>query len=322
MKRLLAIVLITVLALTCLTACGGSQSEEEFNFPTEPVNCIIPYSAGGGTDLMVRAAAQNIDLGDQTMVVTNIEGANSLTGAYECYNADPDGYTLLSIALETIVAMKMSGTTEEALYEELTPIGALVEDANILAVAANSPWQTYDEFVAYAKEKGKDCTIASTSKGGSNEFFTYGLAETSGYDFTYVPYDGGAKSRTAVLGGENDAVVCQVSEIKALFDSGEMRVLGVSAEEQTELLAGVPTFKEQGYDIVFGLHRSVWAPKGLDEQVQKYLSDAFANACATDECRNTFLSLGYTPIYTAGSDLGALVPTIVENCEHWATLIQ
>lgn len=318
MKKVLAIVLALVLVFA-MAACG---SQEEASFPSEPVNCIVPYAAGGGTDLMVRAAAGNIDLGGETMVCTNIEGANSLTGAYECYNAEPDGYTLLSIALETIVAMNMSGTTPEALYEELTPIGSLVEDANILAVAADSPWQTYDEFVAYAKEAGKDCTIASTSKGGSNEFFTYGLAETSGYDFTYVPYDGGAKSRTAVLGGDNDAVVCQVSEIKALFDSGEMRVLGVSAEEQTDLLAGVPTFKEQGYDIVFGLHRSVWAPKGLDTEVQTYLSNAFETACALDSTQETFIGIGYTPIFTAGADLGALVPGLVADMEHWATLIK
>ena len=112
-KKILAVVLCLVLALSCFTACGGGN---EATFPSETVNCIVPYSAGGGTDLMVRAVAGNIDLDGQTMIATNIEGANSLTGTYECYNAEPDGYTLLSIALETIVAMHMSGTIEEEIY--------------------------------------------------------------------------------------------------------------------------------------------------------------------------------------------------------------
>ena len=126
------------------------------------------------------------------------------------------------------------------LYEELTPICVVAEDPNVLAVAASSDWQTFDDFVNYAKGAGASCTIASTSKGGSNEFFTYGLADVVSYEFTYVPYDGGSKSRTAVLGGENDAVVCQVSEIKALVDSGEMRVLGVSSAERVSYIDAPP----------------------------------------------------------------------------------
>ena len=223
-KKAMVVVMSLVLALMCLVGCGGGDApaadgENTLNFPTEAVNCIVPYSAGGGTDLMVRSVASAIDLDGQTMVVTNIEGASALTGSYECYNAEPDGYTLVSVAPEAWIAQYMSGALSDPLYEELTPICVVAEDPNVLAVAASSDWQTFDDFVNYAKGAGASCTIASTSKGGSNEFFTYGLADVAGYEFTYVPYDGGSKSRTAVLGGENDAVVCQVSEIKALVDS-------------------------------------------------------------------------------------------------------
>ncbi len=316
-KKFLAVVLCVMLVLTSFTACG---SNEEVAFPSETVNCIVPYSAGGGTDLMVRAVAGNIDLGGETMIATNIEGANSLTGTYECYNAEADGYTLLSIALETIVAMHMSGTIEEELYNEFTPICSAVEDANVIAVAADSEWQNFDDFVAYAKEAGEKCTVASTSRGGSNEFFAYGLAEVGGYDFTYVPYDGGAKSRTAVLSGENDAVIQQVSEIKALVDSGELRVLGVASEERTQFF-DAPTFKEQGYDIVFGLHRSIWGPTGIDPEIQAYLTDACEAACATDACKETFLNLGYEPIYSDAETLTSIVGETQAKLEGWAKLI-
>lgn len=316
-KKIITIVLCLLVALGCFTACGSSGVD----FPTEPVNCIVPYSAGGGTDLMVRAVAQSIDLDGQTMVVTNIEGANALTGSYECYNAEADGYTLVSVAPEAWIAQYMSGALTDPLYEELTPVCVVAEDANVLAVSAKSEWQTFDDFVEYAKSAGTKCTIASTSKGGSNEFFTYGLADVAGFEFTYVPYDGGSKSRTAVLGGENDAVVCQVSEIKALVDSGEMRVLGVSASERVSFF-DAPTFKEQGYDIEFGLHRSIWTTGGVDDAVVKYLVKAFETACESDECKETLLSLGYTPAFCSGDDLAKKTDEIAGNLEKWAGLVK
>ena len=325
-KKAMVVVMSLVLALMCLVGCGGGDApaadgENTLNFPTEAVNCIVPYSAGGGTDLMVRSVASAIDLDGQTMVVTNIEGASALTGSYECYNAEPDGYTLVSVAPEAWIAQYMSGALSDPLYEELTPICVVAEDPNVLAVAASSDWQTFDDFVNYAKGAGASCTIASTSKGGSNEFFTYGLADVAGYEFTYVPYDGGSKSRTAVLGGENDAVVCQVSEIKALVDSGEMRVLGVSSAERVSHI-DAPTFKEQGYDIEFGLHRSIWATGGIDAQVKEYLVNAFQAACNDASCKETLEGLGYTPAFATGDELAGKTATIAADLEKWAALVK
>lgn len=202
MKRVVTFLLGVLMLLACLPGCSGNTGQSAagpnadpaapdagkpaLNFPVESVNCIVPYSAGGGTDLMVRAVAAEIDLGRQTMVVTNIEGANALTGSYECFNADPDGYTLVSVAPEAWIAQYMSGALQDELYAELTPLCVVAEDANVLAVASASSWQTFDDFVAYAKEAGTKCTVASTSKGGSNEFFAFGLADVAGYEFTYA----------------------------------------------------------------------------------------------------------------------------------------
>lgn len=337
MKRVVTFLLGVLMLLACLPGCFGNTGQSAagpnadpaapdagkpaLNFPVESVNCIVPYSAGGGTDLMVRAVAAEIDLGRQTMVVTNIEGANALTGSYECFNADPDGYTLVSVAPEAWIAQYMSGALQDELYAELTPLCVVAEDANVLAVASASSWQTFDDFVAYAKEAGTKCTVASTSKGGSNEFFAFGLADVAGYEFTYVPYDGGSKSRTAVLGGDNDAVICQVSEIKALVDSGDMRVLGVSSDERVSFF-DAPTFKEQGYDIEFGLHRSIWTTGGVDEAVVSYLSDALQAACESPECSETLLGLGYTPAFSTSAELRDIIPAIVNDLTKWAGLVK
>lgn len=317
-KKTIAILLCGSMLACGIAGCGTSGGSS--NYPNETVNVIVPYTAGGGTDLMVRTITANIDLGGQTMIVTNIEGANALTGSYECYNAEPDGYTLLSIAPESWAGQYLSGALEEDLCSVMTPLCVIAEDANIIAVAADSEWQTFDDLVNYAKEKGKDFTIASTSAGGSNEAFAYGLAEIAGFEFTYVPYDGASKSRTAVLGGQNDAVICQVSEIKALADSGDMRVLGVASAERPESI-DAPTFIEQGYDIEFGLHRSMFAPPGVDEEIISYLETQIQQACESEEVQSQLLELGYEPAFTPGDELAAISDGIKATLEHWSTLI-
>ena len=316
MKKLLSVLACTALVLGSLTGCGSSAKK----YPEKTINVVVPYTAGGGTDLMVRTVGANIDLDGQNMIVTNIEGASGLTGTLECYHADPDGYTLVSMAAETWGAQWMSGALDFDACAEMTPLCVIAEDPNVIAVAANSEWETFDALVEYAKSAGGKFTIASTSSGGSNESFSYGLAEVAGFDFTYVPYDGGAKSRTAVLGGVNDAVVCQVSEIKSLADAGEMRVLGVAAEERSQCVEG-PTFVEQGYDIVFGLHRSLWGTPGLSDEVISYLEGKLETACGTDEVKQQLLDLGYEPAYVGSEELAAISVETSEQLEHWVTLI-
>ena len=94
MKKLLSVLACTALVLGSLTGCGSSAKK----YPEKTINVVVPYTAGGGTDLMVRTVGANIDLDGQNMIVTNIEGASGLTGTLECYHADPDGYTLVSMA--------------------------------------------------------------------------------------------------------------------------------------------------------------------------------------------------------------------------------
>lgn len=105
MKKLLSVLACTALVLGSLTGCGSSAKK----YPEKTINVVVPYTAGGGTDLMVRTVGANIDLDGQNMIVTNIEGASGLTGTLECYHADPDGYTLVSMAAETWGAQWMSG---------------------------------------------------------------------------------------------------------------------------------------------------------------------------------------------------------------------
>lgn len=320
LKKILVVALCVLMAAISFTGCGGGEAA----FPSETVNIICPYTAGGGTDLLARAVSGNIDLGGQAMTVTNIEGANGLTGSYELYNADPDGYTLGIVAPEAWVGQVLTGALEDDLARELTPVCQLAYDPDVICVKADSEFQTFDDLVAYAKEKGKDFKIASNTKGGSNEMFCYGLFDlAAGVEFTYVPYDGAAKSRTAVLGGEAECVMQQLPDLLALIESGDLRCLGVAGEERNPALPDVPTFKEQGYDAACGLHRYIWAAPGTDAETVAILAEKIGEAMETESAQETLNTLGYS--YNFVSDPKILKQTIedtFESLSKWQEVMQ
>lgn len=312
-KKLIAVLLCLMMVFvfaSCGSSGGGGDAEAEFTFPEETVNIICPYSAGGGTDLLARAVSSNIQLDNgQAMIVTNIEGSNGLTGSYELKNSEPDGYNLAIVAPEAWVGQILTGAIDEDLARILTPVCQLCYDPDCIAVAASSPWQTFDDLIEYAKTAGKDFKIASNTKGGSNEMFCYGLfMETAGVEFTYVPYDGSAQSRTAALSGECDCVMQQVPDLLALCEAGELRALGTAGAERCAAMPDVPTFVEQGYDCTMGLHRYLWVPTDTPEEVVAYLADKCHEAMESDAAQETLATLGYS--YAFESDPQTLKDTI------------
>lgn len=330
MRKVLVVLLCLALVMCGFFGCsnqkkvgteGGTASE--LAYPERPVTMTIGYTAGGGTDTLARTVASYIDLKGQPMVATNIEGANALVGTLEVYNAKPDGYSLLCGLPETWVAQYLSKATEVELYKSMTPICSFVFDSNVISVSKDSPFQTFDDVVQYAKKNPNKLTIASTGSGGSNEMFSYAMADIAGFSMIYVPYDGAAKSRVAVLGGHNDVLVCQASEAKAFSDSGEIRVLASSTEERISFLPDTPTFKELGYELVFGLHRSFWGPPDMPKEMVAYLEGQFKEVYDNKEVASLLRDkLGFEPVWIGSEDLANISDELGPNLSKWVDLIK
>lgn len=319
MKKVLTLVLCLVLVVCCFTACG---SNEKIDYPTKPVNMIVGYAAGGGTDTLARTAAQYVELDGQTMTISNMEGANGLIGSMECYNADPDGYTLQCAFPETWGCLYLTKTTDVELYKEMTPICSLVYDVNALVVSKDSPFNTLDDLIAYAKEHPGELSLASVSTGNVNHLSSLGFADMAGIDITYVPYESASKARVALLGGHEDMWVCQCSELKSVYDSGDVKVLAVAGEERVSFLPDVPTFKESGYDIVAGLHRAFYAPPGTPEEIVEYLEKAFKAVYDNEEVQTLLRDqLGFNPVWTDGEELEQIALDAAETFSKWAALM-
>jgi tripartite-type tricarboxylate transporter receptor subunit TctC len=316
-----------LLILGSLAACGGNQTDAEqpaeLDYPKSAIKMIIPYGAGGGTDTLARTVGSYIDLKGQVFVATNMPGANGLVASLETYNAPNDGYTLMCGIPETWVAQFMTESTDIKLYEEMTPLASFVYDANVVSVPMNSPIKTFEDLIKYAHDNPNKFSIASTGAGGSNEMTTYAIADAADFDFIYVPFDSASKARVAVLGGHNDAWMCQASEVKALYDAKELRPLAVATEERISFMSDVPTLKELGYDVVSGLHRSFWAPPGLSEDVQKYLEAQMKEVFDNPEVQTLLRDqLGFEPIWTGSEDLGRISEELAPILSQWVDLVK
>lgn len=308
MKRVFGLLLSLTLLATCAVGCGSGQqsaqtdsapeqeqeTEQQLDYPTRSINFIVPYGAGGGTDVMARAVVGALDLGVSTYV-TNIEGASAGTGSMEVFHSDADGYTLLVHQSEALVTYVTTGTYSEALDTELTPVATVAWDPMAVSVAANGKFKSLEDIVSYAKEYPGEIKWASVGTKSNNHLTSAMIWEAAGIDVTYVPYDSASKSKTAVLGGNADVLLGQVSEVKALVDSGEMVCVAICSENRStiENFTEVPTTVEMGYDAVMGNHRGFFAPPDLPQEITEYLTAKIKEVYDTDDFKGTMAELGY-----------------------------
>lgn len=247
-------------------------------FPEKPIEVIVGYSAGGGTDVMARTTMPFIEkyLGNgASIVVKNMPGASGQIGITEVANSAPDGYTLGTFNLPGMMARTID---REAGYDRdsFTYLANVVNDPNVIVSAKGSGITSMEELIAAAKENPRALTVGMSSLGGDDHFLLIKLQKLTETEFTIVPFKGSAPARTAVMGGHVAVGIFNVSEV-AKFQ-GELNVLGVAQPDRSPFAPDVPTFREQGMDLINGSMRGVVAPAGLPEDVTDALRDAFEKA--------------------------------------------
>lgn len=286
MKKTLLLLLSLTLVFS-LAACGNSGDKEgtvdSSQFPTKPVEIIVAYKAGGGTDVGARILASVAEktLG-KPLVILNKPGSDGELGYTELAKAKPDGYTIGFINLPTFVSLTLERDTK---YEigDVEPILNHVYDSGVLVVQSSSQWQTLEELIEYAKENPGELTISNNGTGASNHIGAAHFAHEAEIDVTHVPFGGSTDMIAALRGGHVDATVAKISEVAGLVNSGEVRILASFTDERLENFPDVPTMKEHGYDILFGSARALVAPKGTPKEIIEILHDAFKEAMESEE---------------------------------------
>lgn len=328
MKKVFALFL-AVLLIMSLAACGGEKTPpqtdnpgtsapntsdtpdtpepEKPNYPTKSITMIVPFGAGGGTDVMARAIAAAVDL-PQSIVITNIEGGGSSIGAMEAYHADPDGYTLFCVGLEPIIAGVYSGTyPEKDSYEKFIPLCSAADDQFIVMVSKASGYQSLEDVVAAAQAAPGKLTCAATGSMSITNAATEMFFDACDIDVQYVPYDGAAKARAAVMGGHNELSVMLVSEATPAIESGDAIPVCVLGSERCEFFPDVPCVSEVGsYDLDVSFHRAFFCTPGTPQEIVDILEEAFQKACESPDVQQTLRDLNYAPNFVNAADLKAV----------------
>lgn len=252
-------------------------------YPDRPITVIVPFSVGGGIDLTARALEKLAPryLG-QPLVVVNKAGGAGATGWNELSGAKPDGYTV-GMTTTDMLLLPAYGPTKYNYPTSLDPLVQVASLPMVMAVQAEQPWQTVDDLVQYAKKHPGELKFAHTGVGSFPHLLgeMFGLA--TGVAIEQVPFTGAGEVTAALLGGHVQFIMVNPMTVKEHVKNGTIRVLAVTSEQRMTdpAFSQVPTFKEQGLDIVLNNRFGVAAPKEMPVEVKNRLAAGF-KAIVTD----------------------------------------
>jgi len=263
--------IFVILFVLCLIAVTPIQAAE---FPTKEVQIIIPWAAGGATDLIFRALAATTGkyLGKAVIVVNRPGGAGAV-GYTEAAQAKPDGHTLVSAITPLTILPHQVKTA--FTYKDFEPVINVVDDPSMFLIRADAPWKSLKEFLDYAKKHPDMITVGNSGAGGGVHLVALAFEKAAGVKFNHIPFSGGGPSVTAILGGHINAVSVSPPEGIEHVKAGKLKIIALFAEKRFEMFPDVPTVKEQGIDFAMGMWRGLIAPKGTPADVIKKLHDAF-----------------------------------------------
>jgi tripartite-type tricarboxylate transporter receptor subunit TctC len=240
-------------------------------YPDRPVKMIIPWAAGGDTDVVKRIFANHLQkhLG-QPVVVTNVTGASGTVGAREAKAASPDGYTIYSVH-DYLHGTYYTGITD-VNYWDFEPVCRIVFTPNLVGANAKTKWNSMPDLISDAKKRPGQITFGVTL-GSTTHFFAAFIEKETGAQWRYVSYEGTAPRMTALLGGHIELGRVDLTQMDKV-NAGQLKLLGIATEDRHPLVTNVPTLKEQGINVVYGENRGVLAPKGTPETALAKLEEA------------------------------------------------
>ena len=260
-------------------------------FPERPIQVIVPYSAGGSTDLSMRILADSFErnVPGATMVVRNQPGGGGSIGVSAALHSRPDGYTLGAGAQGPLSLLPHQGGTDYQLAD-VTFIGMMSRSLQLLVACKGAPFSDFDGFLAYAKTKAPQ--IGNSGAGGANHVSAEAFAKAAGIKIKSVPYQGSSKARTACIGGHIDAMVASPAEALAQSKAGNMTPLFIMEKKRIDLFPDTPTAIEKGIDFTWSSWKGLIAPNGVPADVLTMLRDAFKKSVADAEFQKKMTDMG------------------------------
>ena len=298
------ILLIGLLFIFCNTSFAQS------NYPTKPINFIVPYGAGGSADSRSRQIAQKMSvLLKQPIVVDNKPGAGGNIGTEAIVRAAPDGYTIgMGNFAPMAVNKTLFGNLRYDPETDLTPIVLIEKGPLVLVVNPASPYKTVQEIVAAAKAKPGVLTFSSGGIGGSHQLSGELFKQSAGIEMIHVPYKSGSAGLTDLMAGNVTMMFDQMYSALPSIKADKLRPIAITSKKRSPLLPNVPSFTELGYPKVEVLNwQGLIAPKGTPKEIIDKLNAAANEALKDPQLRELMLSQGNEIGGGTPADFAALI---------------
>lgn len=297
-KNILFFLLLVFCILFTLVNIHAQES-----FPNQPIRYIVPFAAGGGTDLDVRLLSKHaVKYIEQPVVVNNITGGSGEIGWVEIKKSKPDGYTLGAFTSSAIMNY-LARVTNYHPIEDFDFIGQILSEVRIFVVrSGDDRFHTFKEFIQYAREHPGEITVATAGAGSTGDMAVKLLNYYAHIKLVPVPFSGGGESLSAFLGGHVDAHASSIAESTRHIEEGTIRLIGTLSEERLPQYPDAETAIENGLDLVFTSSRGICAPAGLSEDTRKYLSDKFKDIIKDPDFTKDAEELGMQLKYMTGDE--------------------
>lgn len=272
-RRTLQIVGAALASITCLTV--NAQAAD--NYPNRPIKMVIPFPAGGPADIVGRLYAQHLSkLAGQPVVVENLAGAAGSIGTNNVARAEPNGYTILFGTTSTMaINQVLMKNLPYDFQRDFAQIGLIANAPHVMVVNPNVPAKNFTEFVTLAKAKPGSLKFGSAGVGSIVQMGSELVKVGAGIDVMHVPYKGGGPATLALLSGEIDMTVNDLTTLKANIEAGKVRPLAVANKTRLKPLPNVPTFAELGFPQImsstwWGIAVPVKTPADIQKKLQAW----------------------------------------------------
>jgi putative tricarboxylic transport membrane protein len=288
--------------VTAISAVSFVMAVNAQEFPTKPVELVLPFGPGGSHDLTARAVASVAQphLGQPLLVVLR-PGGGGAVGSQAVIRAKPDGYTLLfgGSGPNTTFALVQKAPIGP---DQFTPVARINYSAPILATRTDAPFKSFKELVEYAKKNPGKVNFANSGPWGAADLPMRMIGRAAGFEYNNIPHDGGGPALLAVLGGHADITFGFTAQLMPQIAAGKIRPLVITDVRRHPDLPNVPTVKDEGYDVVFTMWRSVLAPKATPPAIVDKLEGAFKKLSEDKSFVALIKSLGDQVNFQGGRD--------------------
>jgi len=309
-----------VVVACCFLVSLATSPAPAQDYPSRTVRIIVPFGAGGPTDVFTRAIAEELRASlNQPFVMENRPGAGTIIGSEAAAKSPPDGYALLMVSATQTTTETLAPNKPFKLMRDFVPVAGLINSELVMVVHPSVPANNVKEFIALAKSRPGALNYASSGVGSNYHMAGELFKNLTGTDIVHVPYKGSTGARNDIISGQVQMMFDSVPTMAQMIQAGRVRALATSGRTRSAILPDVPTLSEAG---VAGYEATLWvgvmAPAGTPQSVVDLLNKAINEILARPEVKAAWEKQGAEPLVMTPGEFGAHVQSEIEK---WARII-